>query len=158
MGLFSSIGSSFVSSLFPLHPARAPTTSYHACMAVWVSYYISSYMYIYRKMGRRLRSLRAARRLFGRDPLPRKAFPLGFEPFFGPRRPRTANKRPKDGPRPPTKSQERPKTANKGLESDPRPPPEAPRAAPDRQHRPKSGPRPHPQRPVNFTTNHQSKI
>ena len=64
--------------------------------------------------------------------------------------------------------QERPKTANKGPKSDPRPPTWAPKAAQDRQHRSQERPRPpteaprtgqdHLQRPVNFTTDLQSKM
>ena len=63
-------------------------------------------------------------------------FPLGFGVFFGPRRPTTANKGPKSGPRSPTKA---PRAAQDRLQrpkSGPRSPAEAPRATQDRPHKP----------------------
>ena len=78
------------------------------------------------------------------NPLPGKAFPLGFGPLFGsdPRArspafplepgplfnqkpPRTANEAPQSGPR----------TAHRGPESNPRPPAEAPKVAQDHPQR-----------------------
>ena len=64
------------------------------------------------------------------------AFPLGFGSLFGPRRPTTANKGPKSGPRSPTKA---PRAAQDRLQrpkSGPRSPAEAPRATQDRPHKP----------------------